>query len=393
MEGRQLTPFKTMNSFKPLRENWMEDYEDGDVDERCVGCGASIDDYFEEGDHFVCPICGFNVGPDDTAPAAPEESLEADSEWNDDWDDFEWDLEGLDESVSGQHPSFKYIDELLQGVQGNFHSDESILGELASFAKDEKLPMDIRAHALRISDKIMGIDDLFFEDDEQLVNDHMQFLRDEGLLEESAAQQMHDVEKTEEQLHVDIDMDGEKGESAEHRRKVLGESWYNNNEDSQMLRALLKGAGPDEIQNIRSKYDLDEWETRILQSELTADPGEYRDPLIAGLRESVLKESGVTAKFTGPSKGNWVYGSTSNGYVFEAKVFDEPSYYGIDEGRISKLEIKKEDASWKVTVLVFDRGSWGFRDQDTGEDLDPRPYLNEEVKAALDAIVDLCENS
>ena len=54
------------------------------------------------------------------------------------------------------------------------------------------------------------------------------------------------------------------------------------------------------------------------------------------------------------------------GYSFEAKVYDEPSKYGIDGGKISKLDLRKDG----VLVARYDRG-W---------DLEP---ITAEAKEAL----------
>lgn len=40
------------------------------------------------------------------------------------------------------------------------------------------------------------------------------------------------------------------------------------------------------------------------------------------------------------------------GYSFEAKLYDEPSHYGIGEGKISKLDLRKDGA----LVARYDRG-------------------------------------
>lgn len=44
--------------------------------------------------------------------------------------------------------------------------------------------------------------------------------------------------------------------------------------------------------------------------------------------------------------------SEIRGYNFEVKYYDEGSQWGIDEGRISKLRITKDDAE----VASYDRG-------------------------------------
>lgn len=45
-----------------------------------------------------------------------------------------------------------------------------------------------------------------------------------------------------------------------------------------------------------------------------------------------------------------------NGYLFEAKVYEESSEYGINEGRISKLDISKT----RKILCSYDRG-WDIR--------------------------------
>ena len=59
-----------------------------------------------------------------------------------------------------------------------------------------------------------------------------------------------------------------------------------------------------------------------------------------------------------------------NGYLFSIKVFEEPSEYGINEGRISKLEISK---TGKI-LCSYDRG-WDIRPE------------GEEVKAVYQEIL------
>jgi hypothetical protein len=50
-------------------------------------------------------------------------------------------------------------------------------------------------------------------------------------------------------------------------------------------------------------------------------------------------------------EGNWFRGSYK-GYEFCAKVYAEPSHYGINEGCVSKLSVTKND-KW---VFNYDRG-------------------------------------
>lgn len=57
--------------------------------------------------------------------------------------------------------------------------------------------------------------------------------------------------------------------------------------------------------------------------------------------------------------GNWVEGVV-DGHWFQAKVFTEPSEYGINDGRISKLCVSKSD-KWEgfypsKILFNYDRG-------------------------------------
>ncbi len=53
------------------------------------------------------------------------------------------------------------------------------------------------------------------------------------------------------------------------------------------------------------------------------------------------------------NKGNgWVSG-TCGDYNFEAKVYNEGSVYGINNGRVSKFTMYDEDKNWLVN---YDRG-------------------------------------
>lgn len=55
------------------------------------------------------------------------------------------------------------------------------------------------------------------------------------------------------------------------------------------------------------------------------------------------------------NQNQWVSGEL-NGYEFQAKVYEVGSAFGIKGGKISKLQIKKDD----VVVLNYDRG-WDVR--------------------------------
>ena len=71
-------------------------------------------------------------------------------------------------------------------------------------------------------------------------------------------------------------------------------------------------------------------------------------------------------------KGNWTYGQIG-GFDFEVKHWPEPSIFGIDEGRISKLWISSR-VSYR-TVASYDRG-W-----------DIRPRFDNEIEATQ-AVID-----
>ena len=72
---------------------------------------------------------------------------------------------------------------------------------------------------------------------------------------------------------------------------------------------------------------------------------------------------------------NWVDGTVGN-LKFQAKLFDEGSMYGINEGRVSKLYIYNNNSKYFVT---YDRG-W---------EIEP----TEETKPYFDAVMELLENS
>ena len=52
-------------------------------------------------------------------------------------------------------------------------------------------------------------------------------------------------------------------------------------------------------------------------------------------------------------EGAWVFGRVG-GFDFEVKRFDQPSVFGIDEGRISKLWIASR-VSYRA-IATYDRG-------------------------------------
>lgn len=65
---------------------------------------------------------------------------------------------------------------------------------------------------------------------------------------------------------------------------------------------------------------------------------------------------------------NWVTGiiyTKTNTFIFEAKLFDVGSEFGIDCGRVSKLQvwdkkIREEENLGKATIFNYDRG-WDIK--------------------------------
>lgn len=54
------------------------------------------------------------------------------------------------------------------------------------------------------------------------------------------------------------------------------------------------------------------------------------------------------------TSSQWVNGEVNNGeYVFESKLYDEGSVFGINEGRVSKLWIRD---NYNRCVVNYDRG-------------------------------------
>ena len=70
-----------------------------------------------------------------------------------------------------------------------------------------------------------------------------------------------------------------------------------------------------------------------------------------------MSNTATTAAITNhTNRGDWTVGTINvNGeeLEFQAKVYDEPSTYGINDGRISKLSIRS--TNWGV-VFNYDRG-------------------------------------
>ncbi|WP_050763165.1 DUF7678 domain-containing protein [Roseobacter sp. GAI101] len=66
------------------------------------------------------------------------------------------------------------------------------------------------------------------------------------------------------------------------------------------------------------------------------------------------KQSGIAINGDQTDKSLWIEGSimTMPGYTFHAKLYDEPSKFGIEGGKISKLDVRKDDN----LVMRYDRG-------------------------------------
>jgi hypothetical protein len=71
---------------------------------------------------------------------------------------------------------------------------------------------------------------------------------------------------------------------------------------------------------------------------------------------------------------NWVKGEIFNGqynqFKYEAQVFDEGSMHGIEEGKVSKLEVKAFNpySGWYNVIANYDRG-WDIYPDDKYEDV------------------------
>ena len=81
--------------------------------------------------------------------------------------------------------------------------------------------------------------------------------------------------------------------------------------------------------------------------------------------------------FTEYESGCWIKGISNNRW-FMAKVFDEDSPYGINNGRVSKLSISKTNEPNKPYINFFDQMDYNY---DRGVDFDNLP------EGLLDAIL------
>lgn len=101
--------------------------------------------------------------------------------------------------------------------------------------------------------------------------------------------------------------------------------------------------------------------------------------------KKMKEETTEKAYFTKFEDGeNWCDGKIGK-YTFQAKLFDEGSTFGIDNGRVSKLSIWDEEVRiremdfFKACIVNYDRG-W---------DIKPK----KEFKSILKAVMELLENA
>lgn len=105
----------------------------------------------------------------------------------------------------------------------------------------------------------------------------------------------------------------------------------------------------------------------------------------------------ATVKIKGRrSNSGWVHGSVTvddgSEFVFDAKVYDEPSCFGIETnrfpggGNISKLGVSYAGDRYLPQVLNYDRG-WD-EEEETPDD---SPIGKEKAEAIIDAIAEELE--
>ena len=98
------------------------------------------------------------------------------------------------------------------------------------------------------------------------------------------------------------------------------------------------------------------------------------------------------------SDRNWIHGTVTvddgSEFVFGAKVYDEPSCFGIETdrfpggGNISKLDVSRAGGDWySPQVLTYDRG-WDAGQEDSPLD---SPIGEEKAEAIIAAIADELE--
>lgn len=79
-------------------------------------------------------------------------------------------------------------------------------------------------------------------------------------------------------------------------------------------------------------------------------------------------------------QNDWMSGIIESGYEWEAKVYKEPSEFGINGGRVSKLYIWPAGQSWAPALVSYDRG-W-----------DKEPEIPE-IKAIFETLLNYLENT
>lgn len=96
------------------------------------------------------------------------------------------------------------------------------------------------------------------------------------------------------------------------------------------------------------------------------------------------------------TKNNWVLGTASidgKEFDFEAKVFDEPSEFGIQTdcfpngGNVSKLAAKPSDVDWSHTVVSYDRG-WDIMPEDSPLGYATADELTRSIVEELEKVTD-----
>lgn len=93
----------------------------------------------------------------------------------------------------------------------------------------------------------------------------------------------------------------------------------------------------------------------------------------------------MEAKFTKfDTNSQWVEGNIGE-YNFEAKLFDEGSQYGIDNGRVSKLSIWSEKIRQEKNNFFSDC----IVNYDRGWDIEPKNQYIEH----FNAVMELLENA
>lgn len=95
------------------------------------------------------------------------------------------------------------------------------------------------------------------------------------------------------------------------------------------------------------------------------------------------QENEMTMEITTPhAQTGWVT-AIIEGHWVQAKVYDEPSTYGVNDGRVSKLVISKT-AIWNPKTNFFDQMCFNY---DRGLDFDAAPAgLVDKVIAALETL-------